>query len=47
MDKYNDNGSRGCVLEGDLENSNELHELHNDYPLVQDKLEIKREMSDN
>ena len=42
--KYNDNSSRGCVLEHDLEYPKEVHELHNDYPLPQDKLEIRREM---
>ena len=33
-----------CVLETDLEYPKELHELHNDYPLAPDKIEIKREM---
>ena len=32
---------RACLLEVDLE---ELHELHNDYPLALDKLEFKREI---
>ena len=35
---------KGCVLEVDLEYPKELQELHNDYPLVPDKIEMKREM---
>ena len=34
-------------MEVDLEYPKELHKLNNDYPLASDKLEIKREMSDN
>ena len=44
LDKYNYNSSRGCNLKVDLEYPKELHELHIDYPLAPDKLEIKREM---
>ena len=44
MNKYTSNSSKGCVLWVDLEYSKELRELHNDYPLVPDKIEIKREM---
>ena len=44
MNKYANNSSKGCVLQVDFENSKELRELHNDYILVQDKIEIKREM---
>ena len=36
--------SKGCVLKVDLEYSKESQELHNDYPLAPDKIEIKREM---
>ena len=32
LNKYTGNTSKGCVLEGDLEYSKELRELHNDYP---------------
>ena len=35
---YNENSSRGSVLEVDLEYHKELHELGNDYPLALDKL---------
>ena len=42
--KYTSNNSKGCVLELDLEYPKELQELHNDYPLAPDKLEIMKEM---
>ena len=42
--KYDDNNSRGSTLEAHLEYSKELHEQHNYYNLLPDKLEIKREM---
>ena len=44
LNKYTSHSSKGCVLEVDLEYPKELRELHNDYPLAQDKIEIKREM---
>ena len=44
LDKYEDNSSRGWILEVDLEYCKELHELHNDYPLASEKLEIGKEM---
>ena len=44
LNKYTSNSSKGCVLEVDLEYSKELRELHNDYPLAPDKIEIKREI---
>ena len=47
MNKYTSNSSKGCVLEVDLEYPKELRELHNDYPLAPDKIEIKREMLSN
>ena len=40
--KYSSSSSKGCVLEVDLEHSKELRELHIDYPLAQDKIEIKK-----
>ena len=39
LNKYTSNSSKGSV-----EYHIELHELHNDYPLASDKIEIKREM---
>ena len=44
LNKYTSNGSKGCVLEVDLEYPTELKELRNDYPLAPGKIEIKREM---
>ena len=45
LNKHTSNSSKGCVLEVDLEYPTELRELHNDYPLAPDKIEIKRGMS--
>ena len=44
LNKYASNGSKRRVLKVDLEYPKELQELHNDYPLAPDKIEIKREM---
>ena len=42
--KYTSNSSKGCVLKVNHEYPKELQELHNDYSLAPDKIEIKREM---
>ena len=47
LNKYTSNSSKGRVLEVDLEYPKELGELHDDYPLAPDKIEIKREMWSN
>ena len=44
MNKYSSNSSKGYALEVALEHPKELRELHNDYPIAPDKIEIKREM---
>ena len=44
LNKYTRNSSKGCVIKVDLAYPKELRELHNDYPLAPDKIEIKREM---
>ena len=44
LNKYTRNSSKGCILEVDLKYPKELKELHNDYPLVADKTEIKRKV---
>ena len=36
--------AEGDLLEIDLEYSNELHELHNDYPLAPEKLAVSSDM---
>ena len=44
LNKYPHNRQKRCVLEVDFEYPKTLQELHNDYPLTPDKIEIKREM---
>ena len=34
----------GCFLDVDLEYPDELHELHNDYPLAPEKLAVSSDM---
>ena len=40
-DKYTSKSSEGCILKVDLEYPKKLCELHNDYLLASNKLEIK------
>ena len=42
-----ENNSDVYILEFDLEYPDELHELHNDYPLAPEKLEISHNMLSN
>ena len=35
---------KGYILEVDLEYPEELHELHNDYPLAAEKMKVTKEM---
>ena len=44
LNKYTGNSPEEYVLEVALEYPKELQELHNDYPLASDKIEIKRKM---
>ena len=44
LNKYTSIRSKGCIIEFDLEYQKKLQELHNDYPLAPDNIEIKREM---
>ena len=39
---FSSNSLKGCVLEVDLEYPKELRDLHNDYPLAPDKIDIKK-----
>ena len=41
------NNSDGYILEDDLEYPDKLHELHNDYSLAPEKLEISHNMLSN
>ena len=45
--KNSNNSSKGCVLEVDPEYPKQLCELHNDYHLAPDKIEIKKEILSN
>ena len=47
FNRYIINSSKGCALTVDLEYPKELRELHNDYPLASDKIEIKRAILSN
>ena len=40
----NDKTPIGCFLEVDLEYRDELHELHNDFPLAREKLAVSSDM---
>ena len=44
LKKHTSNSSKDFALKVDLEYPKELRELHYDYPLAPDKIEIKREM---
>ena len=38
--KYKENGKKGLILEVDLEYPQELHSLHNDYPVAPEKVKV-------
>ena len=42
--KYKDDSKKGLILEVDLEYPEELHDLHNDYPLAAEKIKVEKEM---
>ena len=42
--KYKEDSEKGVILEVDLEYSQELHDLHNDYPLAPEKMKVTKEM---
>ena len=44
MNSVSENSSVGYILEAELEYPGELHDLHNDYPLAPEKLEITENM---
>ena len=44
LNSISENGSIGYIFEVDLEHLREMHDLHNDYPLAPEKLEISQNM---
>ena len=42
--KYEEDSNKGLILEVDLEYPKELHDLHNDYPLGQEKIKVTEDM---
>ena len=44
LGKYKEDSREGLVLEVDLEYPNNLHELHNDYPLAPEKIKVSKNM---
>ena len=44
LGKYTENSKKGLILEVDLEYRQELHDLHNDYPLGPEKIKVAKDM---
>ena len=44
LGKYKTDGKKGLILEVDLEYPQELHNLHNDYPVAPEKLNVSNIM---
>ena len=44
LGKYTENNNKGLILEVDLEYPQELHNLHNDFPLGPEKMKVAKDM---
>ena len=42
--KYKEDSGKGFIAEVDLEYPEELHDLHNDYPLAPEKVRVTEDM---
>ena len=47
LGKYTDDSKKGLILEVNLEYPQELHDLHNDYPLGPEKVKVTEDMLSN
>ena len=44
LSEYKEKSKKGLILEVDLEYPNELHDIHNDYPLAAEKIKVTKDM---